>query len=35
MDLTVGLGDLLEDGLEPFLELTAVLRAGHHRAEVE
>ncbi len=34
-DLTVGLGDLLEDGLEPLLELAAVLRAGDHRAEVE
>ena len=27
--------DLLEDGLEPLLELAAVLRAGDHRAEVE
>ena len=27
--------DLLEHGLEPLLELTAVLRAGDHRAEVE
>ena len=28
-------GDLLEDGLQPLLELAAVLRAGHHRAEVQ
>ena len=34
-DLPGGVGDLLEDGLEPLLELAAVLRAGHHRAEVE
>jgi hypothetical protein len=34
-DLPGGVRDLLEDGLEPFLELAAVLRAGHHRAEVE
>ena len=27
--------DLLEDGLEPLLELAAVLRAGDHRTEVE
>ena len=34
-DLARGVGDLLEDGLEPLLELAAVLRPGHHRAEVE
>ena len=34
-DLAVGALDLLEDGLEPLLELAAVLRAGDHRAEVE
>ena len=34
-DPSLGPGDLLEDGLEPLLELAAVLRAGHHRAEVE
>ena len=34
-DLALGVGDLLEDGLEPLLELAAVLGAGHHRAEVE
>ena len=34
-DLPVGVLDLLEDGLEPLLELAAVLRAGDHRAEVE
>jgi hypothetical protein len=34
-DLPVGAADLLEDALEPLLELAAVLRAGHHRAEVE
>ena len=27
--------DLLQHGLEPFLELAAVLGAGDHRAEVE
>ena len=27
--------DLVEHGLEPLLELAAVLRAGDHRAEVE
>jgi hypothetical protein len=31
----VGLGDLLQHGLEPLLELAAVLRAGDHGAEVE
>ena len=35
MTSSLGPGDLLEDGLEPLLELAAVLRAGHHRAEVE
>ena len=34
-DLAVGVLDLLEDGLEPLLELAAVLRAGDHRGEVE
>ncbi len=34
-DLPGGVGDLLQDGLEPLLELAAVLRAGDHRAEVE
>jgi len=34
-DLAVAVDDLLEDGLEPVLELAAVLRAGHHRADVE
>ena len=34
-DLALGVGDLLEHGLEPLLELAAVLGAGHHRAEVE
>ena len=29
------LGDLLEDGLQPLLELAAVLRAGDQRADVE
>jgi len=33
--LAFGAGDLLEDRLEALLELTAVLRAGDHRAEVE
>ena len=31
----VGVLDLLEHGLEPLLELAAVLRAGHHGGEVE
>ena len=35
IDLALGLGDLLQHGLEPLLELAAVLRAGHHRAEVQ
>ena len=34
-DLAVGVGDLLEHGLEPLLELAAVLRARDHRADVE
>ena len=34
-DLAVGLGDLLEDGLQALLELAAVLRTGDHPAEVE
>ena len=34
-DRARGLGDLLEHGLEPVLELAAVLRAGDQRAHVE
>ena len=34
-DLTFGVGDLLEHGLEPLLELAAVLRTGDHRTQVE
>ena len=34
-DLALAVGDLLQHGLEPLLELAAVLRAGDHRAEVE
>ena len=34
-DLPLARGDLLEDGLEPLLELAAVLRAGDERADVE
>ena len=34
-DLPAGVLDLLEDGLEPLLELAAVLRAGDHRGQVE
>ena len=34
-DLTAGVVDLLEHGLEPLLELAAVLRAGQHRGQVE
>ena len=30
-DLALGVGDLLEHGLQPLLELAAVLGAGHHR----
>jgi hypothetical protein len=34
-DLALGVGDLLEDGLQPVLELAAVLRARDHRTDVE
>ena len=34
-DLTIAVLDLLEDGLEPLLELAAVLRPSHHRAEIQ
>ena len=34
-DLAAGVLDLLEHGLEPLLELAAVLRARHHRGQVE
>ena len=34
-DLALGVLDLLEDGLDPLLELAAVLRAGEERADVE
>ena len=34
-DLALGVGDLLEHGLQPLLELAAVLGPGHHGAEVE
>ena len=34
-DATRRVGDLLEDRLEPFLELAPILRAGHERAEIE
>ena len=34
-DLAVALLDLVQDGLEPLLELTAVLGPGHHRAQVQ
>ena len=34
-DLALGLPDVLEDGLQPLLELAAVLRAGEKRADVE
>ncbi|MBV8295949.1 MAG: AAA family ATPase, partial [Acidimicrobiia bacterium] len=33
--LALGIGDLLQHGLQPFLELTAVLRSGDHGGEVE
>jgi hypothetical protein len=33
--LALGVGDLLEDGLESFLELAAVLGAREHRRDVE
>jgi hypothetical protein len=34
-DLALAVGDLLQDGLEPLLELASVLGAGEHRAQVE
>ena len=34
-DLALGVLDLLQDGLEPLLELAAVLGAGDERAQVE
>ena len=34
-DLALGVGDLLQDRLQPVLEFPAVLGAGDHRAEVE
>ncbi len=34
-DLPLRPADLLEDGLEPLLELAAVLRPGDHRAEIQ
>src|SRR5438309_5781901 len=34
-DLAVAVLDLVQDGLEPLLVLTAVLGPGHHRAEVQ
>jgi len=34
-DLTVALLDLVQDGLEPLLELAAVLGPGHHRGQVQ
>src|SRR5205823_11087158 len=34
-DLALGVGDLLEHGLEAFLELAAVLGPGDHRTQVE
>ena len=34
-DLALGVGDLLEHGLEALFELAAVLRAGDHRSQVE
>ena len=34
-DLPVGALDLVEDGLQPLLELAAVLRPGDHRAKVQ
>ena len=34
-DLALGVGDLLQHGLQPVLELTAVLGAGDHRGEIE
>ena len=34
-DLPLRVGDLLQDGFEPFLELAAILGAGDQRADVE
>ena len=34
-DLALGVGDLLQHGLQPLLELAAVLGPGHHRRQVE
>ena len=34
-DLTFGSLDLLQHGLQPFLELAAILRAGDHRTEIK
>ena len=34
-DLALGVGDLLQHGLQPLLELAAVLGAGDHRRQVE
>ena len=34
-DLALGVGDLLQHGLQPVLELAPVLGAGDHRADVE
>ena len=34
-DLALGVGDLLEDRLQPLLELAPVLGPGHHRPQVE
>ena len=34
-DLAVALLDLVQDGLQPLLELAAVLGPGHHRAQVQ
>ena len=35
MTSALGVGDLLQDGLEPLFELAAVLGPGHHRAQVQ
>ena len=35
IDLALGVGDFLQDGLQPLLELAAVLRAGDQRPHVE
>ena len=34
-DLALGVRDLLQDGLEPVLKFSPVLRAGDHRADIE